>query len=257
MSEIVGIIGQSGSGKSTSVAGNEVLGIKGLDLNRTFYINVIGKPLPVRGWKKMFCPCKFDYTNPQQPALVHIIPNDTRVPNYIETRNPNEIISFMRYISTDPNTQHIIHGIIDDYQYVIADEFMKKALEKGYDKFSSMAMNGYNVLDEAKNLRGNLITYILTHSEMADSSDGGKIAKIKTIGKMLDEKVTLEGLFRILLFTDNKYDAETQQRSKIFVTNSTNKFELAKSPPGMFATTDIVNDLGLVDEAIRKYDSGE
>lgn len=255
MSEIIGIVGPSGSGKSTSVMGSQSLNIKGLDLKKAYYINIMGKPLPGKGWKKNFNPCKIDISNPSAPKIIPVKPNAPGPYNYIETRNPLEILSYLGYIAEllKQNPKQFKYGIIDDYQYIMANEFMEKALTKGYDKFSSIAMNGYNVLMSANDLPGRVNTYILMHTETTDTKDGETVRKIKTIGKMLDEKVTLEGIFRILLFVDQNFDEEGNIR-KFFVTNATRKYSLAKSPPDMFESKEIPNDLGYVDEKIREYD---
>ena len=82
----------------------------------------------------------------------------------------------------------------------MADEFVSKATTKGFDKFAVMAKNAYDVLNSGRFLREDQKVIVLTHSEDV-LVDGHPMKKIKTIGKMLDEKVTLEGLFTVLLFT--------------------------------------------------------
>jgi hypothetical protein len=143
--------------------------------------------------------------------------------------------------------------VLDDYQYIMADEFVRKATTKGFDKFAMMAKNAYDVLNGGRFLREDQKVIVLTHSEDV-MVDGKSFKKIKTIGKMLDEKVTLEGLFTVLLFTDVQYDDKTQTASYSFVTNRTDEYQ-SKSPVGMFPTLKINNDLGLVVESIDDYNA--
>jgi hypothetical protein len=117
-----------------------------------------------------------------------------------------------------------------------------------------MAKNAYDVLNSGRFLREDQKVIVLTHSEDV-LVDGKPMKKIKTIGKMLDEKVTLEGLFTVLLFTDVEYDDKSQTSTYSFVTNRTDEYQ-AKSPVGMFESLKISNDLGLVVKSIDDYNNG-
>jgi len=127
---------------------------------------------------------------------------------------------------------------IDDSQYLLANELFDRAYEKGYDKYTQMAVNFRNLIHFVNDLDDdNKIVYFLHHSE-ADS-DGRE--KCKTIGKMLDEKLTIEGCFDIVLYCqDHKFFTQS------------NGISTAKSPEGMF-DLEIPNDLKFVDSAIRSY----
>jgi hypothetical protein len=133
--------------------------------------------------------------------------------------------------------------VIDDTQYLMCNEFMRRATEKGYDKFTEIAQNFWSlVVQEVNNLPGDTIVYLLCHT----STDENGVEKMKTIGKMVDEKITPEGLFTIVLKTtvsDGKYAFVTQNNGK----------DTVKSPEGMFSTYAINNDLKYVDEKIRNY----
>lgn len=226
MSELIGIVGPSGSGKSTSVGEIPELGIKGLTPEETYVINVMGKPLPFKGWKSKY------------------------EGRYFSSTNAADIIAKYREIYADQNIKNIV---LDDFQYVMADEFVSKATTKGFDKFAIMAKNAYDVLNTGRKLRDDQKVFVLTHSEDV-MLDGVRYKKIKTIGKMLDEKVTLEGLFTVLLFTDVEYDTKTKVAEYGFITNRTNEYQ-AKSPVGMFDSIKIPNDLGKVVKAINDYNS--
>lgn len=132
---------------------------------------------------------------------------------------------------------------IDDASYLITNEFMRHATEKGFEKFTNMASNFWNLIRFVTDyLPKDKIVYFLGHVE---TDINGK-ETFKTIGKLLSEKVTLEGLFTIVLKTcvkDGVYSFVTQ----------TNGMDTVKSPEGMFPELMIENDLKKVDEAIRKF----
>lgn len=131
---------------------------------------------------------------------------------------------------------------IDDSQYLLCFEMFDHANETGYQKFTDMALNFYNLVKFViEQLPGDRIVYFLHHTEMTDN---GKV-KAKTIGKMLDEKLTLEGLFSIVLL------CRTDGTRHYFETQS-NGFTTAKSPMEMFER-EMDNDLKLVDQKIREY----
>ena len=133
--------------------------------------------------------------------------------------------------------------VIDDTQYLMCNEFMRRATEKGFDKFTEIAQNFWSlVVQEVNNLPSDTIVYLLCHT----STDENGVEKMKTIGKLVDEKITPEGLFTIVLKTavsDGNYAFVTQNNGK----------DTVKSPEGMFSTYAINNDLKYVDEKIRNY----
>lgn len=133
--------------------------------------------------------------------------------------------------------------VIDDTQYLMCNEFMRRATEKGFDKFTEIAQNFWSlVVQEVNNLPSDTIVYLLCHT----ATDDNGVEKMKTIGKLVDEKITPEGLFTIVLKTavsDGNYAFVTQNNGK----------DTVKSPEGMFSTYAINNDLKYVDEKIRNY----
>ena len=128
--------------------------------------------------------------------------------------------------------------VIDDAGYLLTDEFMRRATEKGYDKFTELANNFYNLIQFiTTRLPREKIVYLLMHED--ENEVTGQV-KPKTIGKLLDEKVCVEGLFTIVIrCIDHKF--------------YTNNSGCAKSPEEMFSIEEIDNDLNLVDKAIRDY----
>lgn len=132
--------------------------------------------------------------------------------------------------------------VVDDLQYLLATEFMERAHEKGYDKFTEMGRHYYDVLMCAMTLPADKRVYLLSHT---DASESGQV-KAKTIGKMLDEKITVEGLVTIVLRT------HVINGQYVFSTRNSGQ-DTVKTPLGMFDSEHIDNDLAEVDRAIAAY----
>lgn len=133
--------------------------------------------------------------------------------------------------------------VIDDSQYLLVNEMFDRAKEVGYNKFTDIALNFRNLIHYInQKLPDDVIVYFLHHTEIDNTS--GKL-KAKTIGKMLDEKLTVEGCFDIVLLTQIENDEH------YFLTQN-NGNSTVKSPEGMFELK-IKNDLKSVDETIRNY----
>lgn len=201
------VLGASGSGKSAS--------LRNFKPNEIVILNVAGKRLPFRG--------KY---------------NSVNLRGLQTTARYQQI---QRAI--DKNSDKYKVFVIDDSQYLLAFEMFEKANQKGYDKFSEMAVNFKNLLDFIESqIDDDVIVYLLHHT---DSDDSGNL-KIKTVGKMLDQQLTLEGLFTIVIGCENR-DGE-----HLFITKS-NGSNPYKTPIGMFDDEVMDNDLKLVDQTIRKY----
>ena len=226
MAQSVLVIADSGSGKSTS--------IRDLDPKETFIINIANKPLPFKGWKK-------NYT---------MIGKDNQKGNMTGVSSAAGIIKAMAHVND--KMPHIKNLVIDDWQYMSSFEYFDRADEKGYDKFTSIAKNLAQVAKMPKDMRDDLYIFFLTHSEESTDVNGHRKVKAKTIGKMIDNALTLEGLFSIVLFgrvikqEDGtlEYGFETQNNGE----------NTCKSPMDMFDETFIVNDLQYVKECIQKYE---
>jgi hypothetical protein len=219
MALLIGIIGPSGEGKSTS--------IRTLNPEETIIIGVAGKELPFKGASKMY---------------------SLEKKNYVEISTSKEIVDLLKNISDKGN--HVKNIVIDDIQYVMGFEFMKRATEIGYTKFSQIGQNMFNILSAVRGLRADLKVFCLGHSEAVE--DGGEIVsyKMKTIGKMLDNNINLEGLFTICLYT---YVDEGKNGMEYHFLSNRYKKRPAKSPMGMFDDTLIPNDLKMVSEKIDEY----
>lgn len=219
-SKLIGIVGPTGTGKSTS--------IKHLDPKETYIINVAKKELPFKGSEKLY---------------------NTENKNYKEVDDANEITRLLKTISE--KAPHIKNIVIEDSNYIMGFNIVAKATEVGFTKFSLMAKDMVDLFREARKLRDDLKVFYFTHPETIE--DGGEIIgyKIKTAGKMIDNQVLLEGLLTVCLYTyveENK-DGTTNYQ---FVTNRFRKYP-AKSPDGMFEDIKIPNNLQLVVNKIDEY----
>lgn len=229
------VLGDSGTGKSTSIGGIEELGIKGLDPKETVIINVKDKSLPFRGWKKLY-----------HGKL-------SEGGNYFASSNSEEIIKVLKYISV--NRPDIKNVVLDDFQYTMSEQFMKDAFEKGFEKFTRIGKYSYDVINEGLKMRPDMNFIILSHSDEENSK-----LKMKTLGRLLEDKVNPIGLFTTVLFTTTRLNAE-DQIEYCFITNKmydARQFDVpAKSPIGMFKEKIIPNDMGYVVEQVEKYNEGE
>lgn len=227
MAQGVLIIAESGAGKSTS--------IENLDPKETFIINVANKPLPFKGWKKKYT----------------IWSKDNSTGNMYDKAGPENIEACLKYINEKrPEIKTIV---VDDFQYMSSFEFFDKADEKGYEKFTKIGAHLARIARMPKDLREDLTIFFLTHAEEATDLEGRRKFKAKTIGKMVDEKLTLEGLFSIVLFGKTKKNKEGDIRY-VFETQ-TNGENTCKSPRGMFSTFEIPNDLEIVRTSILDYEN--
>lgn len=226
MAELIAIVGESGSGKTTS--------IRNLSPEHTFIISTTGKRPGIKGANKKY------------PTFS--IKDGKLSGNFYATSNVDKIGQMLQLI--DKKMPHITTVVIDDYQYVMGFEAMDRAKEKSYDKFSDMAQHAYQVLKAAMNMRDDLYVVVSTHSE----NIGDRINpyyKIKTLGKMIDSVITLEGLFTYVFFTSVQRDEENKTSYK-FITNSDGTCT-AKSPMGLFDDLLVDNDLNLVINRIKEY----
>lgn len=209
------ILGQSGTGKSASM--------RNLDPTDTLLIQAVKKPLPFRanGWS---------YYNKESNPNGNIVVSDqaTYIVKTIQGTSRKKVI-------------------LDDFQYILANEFMRRVLDKetgnaAFAKYNEIARSAWDILMAAGNAQDDKRVYILGHTQEDDS---GRI-KAKTIGKLLDEKITIEGLLTIVLRTaviNEQYLFSTQN----------NGSDTVKSPMGLFEEPYIPNDLKAVDDAICSY----
>lgn len=196
------ILGRSGTGKSYSM--------RNFKKDELGVVNVQGKILPFKGSGS------FDIVN---------------------TDDSSDIVKAIKDMA-----KRYKSIVVDDFQYVMANEFMRRATERGYDKFTEIARHAWDIADCVRTLPADVIVYVMCHTD----TDQDGFEKLKTIGKLLDEKIVLEGMSTIVLKTavsDGQYMFLTQNNGK----------DTVKSPQGMFPSYAIDNDLKYVDQKIRSY----
>lgn len=228
--ETIAIVGESGTGKSTS--------LRNLNPEDTFLISTTGKPLPFRGYKK-----KYQELHKE---------NGEWVGNYYVSSKYDKIITTLKLINS--KLPQIKQVIIDDWQYMLSYEFVDRASEVGYTKFTELAQHAMEVLRYSEQMRDNCKMIFLTHSENVGSELNPKYT-IKTVGKLLAEKVTLEGLFTYVFFTKVEEGDDGKMEYK-FITNNDGEC-VAKSPMGMFDDMLIDNDLNEIIKKIDEYNESE
>lgn len=219
MSKLIGIAGDTGSGKSSSLVH--------LDPKGSYIINVAGKELPFKGSSKLY---------------------NTENKNYKDVSDPRDVVTLLKTLSE--KAPHIKTIVIEDANYLMGFMMVDKATETGYTKFSLMAQYMKNLVQAAKELRDDITVVYMTHYE--EIEDSGEVLgyKMKTAGKLIDKELKLDGLFTVVL-----YAVPTTEKDKtdyVFYTNRYKKFP-AKSPAGMFADLKVENNLKTIVETVNKY----
>jgi hypothetical protein len=208
------ILGESGTGKSTA--------LRNLNPDNTLLIQAVKKPLPFKSKNWL-------------PAT-----KETPTGSVFVTDNSDKIIAAMQRTTKD-----VI--VLDDFQYTMSNEFMRRVLDKetgnaAFAKYNEIARFAWDILNAASNLPDNKRVYILSHTQTDESGH----TKIKTIGKLLDEKITIEGLVTIVMRTHRI------NGNYVFSTKNSGS-DTVKTPLDMFQEDHIDNDLAAVDAVIVEY----
>ena len=205
MAQKILIMGESGTGKSTS--------LRNLDPEITAVVNPVGKPLPFKSSNGKFT----------------MLNNETKSSN---------ITAWMK--GQAKAGKKIL--IVDDFQYLLSIPYMNRIHEGGWDKWNDFGDDYFKLIDVCADLPADVRVYYLSHCETLENG----ITTIKLIGKLLREKITIEGLFTIVLRTsviDQKYFFLTQNSGK----------DTVKSPMGMFSEYAVENDLAYIDDKVCNY----
>lgn len=202
MAQKVLIMGESGTGKSTSM--------RNCDPATIAVVNPVGKPLPFK--------------------------------NHFDTlSNETDARKITKYMKEQAAAGKKLI-VVDDFQYILAVPYMNRIKETGWDKYNDFGANYFEIIDVCKDLPDDVIVVYMTHLETLDNG----LTTVKLIGKLLREKITIEGLFTVVLRTgvnEGKYFFYTQNSGK----------DTVKSPLGMFPAYAIDNDLNYVADKIRNY----
>lgn len=201
-------LGASGTGKSSS--------IRNLNPQETFIIQVVEKDLPFKSSRSKY---------------------NLESKNILKRKNVSGIMKALDGIN---KIKEIKTLIIDDFNYCMTYGYKERAKDKGFEKFETLAFGVIDIFEKIDSMRADLNVYFMAHTQ---KDNEGKVST-KTIGKFLDEKVCIEGLFTIVTLS---HGADNEYR---FIVNG---IEPAKSPMEMFETDEIDNDLSLINKAIDEY----
>ena len=203
------VLGESGTGKTCS--------LRNLDPKKTLLIQPVRKPLPFpsKGWR--------EFRVKGGEGNIYVSPNPVGILKTMY-ESPFDII------------------VVDDWQYILALMFMSRRTEKNYEKFSDIGGAGFDIAKAAAELDENKRVYIMAHTTTDDLGN----TRIKTLGKLLDDKIVIEGMFTTVLRT-NVVDGN------FYFSTKNSGHDTVKSPMGLFDETLIENDLEIVDSRICEY----
>lgn len=224
MSNLVLVMGESGSGKSTS--------IKSLNPKETIVFNILGKRLPFKGSAANY--------NDENKNIFKIEKYDT-------------ILTYLDSINTKkPEVKNIV---IDDAIYIMRTEFFDRSKEVGFNKYNELADHFRKIIAKCGSLRDDLNIFMLLHTESIEA-DGSIVGyKSSSVGKLLDKMYRPEENTAITLFAQPKFDDKGKATYGFYTHKmKVNGIEIpAKTPEGMFEEDWIPNDLGLVCKAMKEY----
>lgn len=215
MAKIIGIMGESGSGKTTSM--------RNLDPKTTFYIDCDKKGLSWKGWKKTY---------------------STDKKNYYKTDLIGTVATLLDKINTQDNMKHIKVVVVDTLNALMVADEVRRMKEKGFDKWQDLAQCIWQLIDQAMELRDDLTIIFVCHSQTQKEDDGYTFTRIKTSGKKLD-KLCIETKLTTVL---HAVCEGGEYKFKVHSDNST-----AKTPMGAFEDDEIENDITKVLEALKEY----
>jgi len=227
MGQEILIIGQSGTGKSTA--------LEELNPQETVITNPAKKALPFKGYKQNYVEWTKDNTNG----------------NLFNIDKAVDVLGALDYVNTQ--MPHIRNFVLDDANYIMAFEFMARAKEAGYGKYTDIGTNFSNIIIKGKSLRPNLNFIMMMHPEVDTDTFGNKIIKAKTIGKLVDQYLNIEGMFSVVLYSKANKNKDGNMEY-VFVTQNDGT-NTGKSPRGMFDKLEIPNNLSYVLKKIEEYNN--
>ena len=230
MSNVICLAGLSNTGKSTS--------LKYLEPSETFIVSCTNKQLQIPGFRKKYIKVSIE--------------DNKLVGNWLVSNDYARIAKILKVVSQSrPDIKTVV---IDDLNYLLSNEIMNSAEEKGFENFTRQAKNYYDIINNAQNLRDDLTVVMISHI-INDGTDMEPFWKLYTSGKMLDKTVNLDGLFSYIIYTD-KYVDENDEVQYRFMTR-TNGNDTCRSVAGCFADKYIEPNMKLVIDTINKFESGE
>lgn len=215
MAKVIGIMGESGSGKTTSM--------RELDPANTFYIDCDKKGLSWKGWKNQYSFEKH---------------------NYMATDQIGTVAQLLEKISSQENMKHIKVVVIDTLNGLMVADEVRRMKEKGFDKWQDLAQCVWELLDSLYTFRDDLTIIVVCHSQTQKEDDGYTFTRIKTSGKKLD-KLSIETKLTTVLY------AVAKDGDYVFKTHANNS--TAKTPLGAFEADEIPNNIVDVLKALEEY----
>ena len=234
------ILAESGFGKSTSIGKIPQLGIQGLDPKETYIISATSKPLPFKGSGKIYPTTTVENLNKGKRIITSV---------------GKTVAAIVRFLAQNSPVDKVKNIVIDDFNYILQDYYMKNAMKGGWDTPKEI---GYftGLIFDALELCHDRNIFVMAHYEEFKSATNNSVGyRMKTTGKMVHEYITPEGKFDIVLYgkqTSIEKEGGQVEVKKEFVTNFDGMFS-AKSPVGMFEDLYIPNDLGYVKAKIEEY----
>jgi hypothetical protein len=224
------VYGPSGSGKSTA--------IKTLDPSTTGIICSDSKELPFRGWKNKYITVYEEKDGVRLPSL--------QKSNYIQTKKPASVLKTLMAWEERPDIRTIVW---DTMTHVIMYRFMTDP-KTDWDFYKELAKEIYAILDYIQRMTKDII--VIGHNDTKlDPATGNKVDAIRTVGKLLDEKIDIPSLFTMVFTT--KIVTNAEGKNEYFFENQTNGFSFAKAPDGMYDSIRIPNDYNFVLQKIHEY----
>lgn len=215
MAKVIGIMGESGSGKTTSM--------RNLDPKTTFYIDCDKKGLSWKGWKEQY---------------------NEKAQNYWKTDLVETVDRLLNKINEEDKFKKIKVVVIDTLNGLMVADEVRRMKEKGFDKWLDLAQCVWSLLDKMQTLRDDLTIIVVCHSQTQKEDDGYTFTRIKTSGKKLDKLCIETKLTTVLYATvkDGQYLFETHANKST-----------AKTPLGAFEQNEIPNDIVAVLDALKEY----
>jgi len=239
MSKIL-VLADSGFGKTTSLMEDEELGIEGLNPDESYIISVTSKPLPGRGSRT-----KFPATKTFNTASTSADLKDYR---RVITNSPAVVAHAIELLGQSP----FKNIVLDDTNYLMQDYYMAKALSSGWDTPKRIGFDMGKIFTAIEALPEDKNFIMLAHGEEYDKVDGRKGYRMKTTGKMVQEYITPEGKFDVVLIGRSSFDETAKKPKKEFVTNDDGVYTTAKSHR-IFDQLYIHNDMGYVIKKVNEY----